>query len=261
MSTDSHPDAATRLFEEFARTAADDPRRTELRDRLVTMHTTVARNIARKFRNRGEPVADLEQVAVIGLIKAIDRFDPDRGAPFLSYAVPTITGEVRRYFRDHGWALRVPRRLVELHLQIGPASRQLSQQLGTAPTPTQLAEHLGVPVDDVLEGLEAGDAYHASSLDGLNEDESSPIMRRLGEEDPEMDLVEIRATLAPLLAHIPPREQRIVMMRFFGNLTQSEIAERVGLSQMHVSRLLARSLAQMRGELDRPAAEPRATRE
>lgn len=253
---DNYPQAAS-LFEELVRTDPGDPVRADLRDRLVTMHLGIARSIARKFRDRGEPVADLEQVAVIGLIKAVDRFDPSHGAPFLSFAIPTITGEVRRYFRDHGWAVRVPRRLIELHLQIGPASRELSQRLGTAPTPSQLAEHLGVTVDEVLEGLEAGEAYRASSLDFTDDDDSSPTFRQIGGPDPELDLVEVRSTLEPLLARISPREQRIVIMRFFGNLTQSEIARRVGLSQMQVSRLLSRSLAQMREQLDSPATEPR----
>jgi RNA polymerase sigma-B factor len=251
-------DAARAMFSELADLPADDPRRVEVRDRLVATYLGVARGIARKFRDRGEPVADLEQVAVIGLIKAIERFDVSRGISFLSYAIPTMTGEVRRYFRDHGWAVHVPRGLVEMHQRIGQASRELTQQLGSAPTPSQLAKHLGVSVDDVLEGLEVGDSYRATSLDvHFDDDDSSPIVRKLGGDDPALELVEQRQLLRPLLAGLKPREQRIVIMRFFENRTQSEIAERVGLSQMHVSRLLTRSLARMREQMTRPAPPAR----
>jgi RNA polymerase sigma-B factor len=202
------------------------------------MHLAVAHHIAAKFRGRGEPGDDLEQVATVGLIHAVDRYDPDRGIAFLAYAVPTMMGEVRRYFRDTAWAIRLPRRLSELHVAT----------LGSAPTPTQLAEHLGVSVAEVQEALEAGQSYRTASLDGLGgDDDSSPaLLDRLGEEDPELEVVEQRAMLAPLLAQVPERERRILMMRFFEHLTQTQIAERVGLSQMHVSRLLARTLEDLR---------------
>ena len=240
--------AAGPLFAEMASLPTDDPRRNRLRDELVTMHLAVAHHIAAKFRGRGEPGDDLEQVATVGLIHAVDRYDPDRGIAFLAYAVPTMMGEVRRYFRDTAWAIRLPRRLSELHVALGRASRELSQTLGSAPTPTQLAEHLGVSVAEVQEALEAGQSYRTASLDGLGgDDDSSPaLLDRLGEEDPELEVVEQRAMLAPLLAQVPERERRILMMRFFEHLTQTQIAERVGLSQMHVSRLLARTLEDLR---------------
>ncbi len=221
-----------------------------MRDRLVTMHLPVAQHIAAKFRNRGEPGDDLEQVATLGLINAVDRYDASRGVAFLAYAVPTMMGEVRRYFRDSAWSVRLPRRLSELHLALGRASRELSQTLGSAPTPSQLAEHLGISVAEVQEGLEAGQSYRAASLDGGGDDDASAaLLDRLGESDHELELVEHRALLGPALAQVPERERRILVMRFFEHLTQTQIAERVGLSQMHVSRLLARTLEQLRRQL------------
>jgi RNA polymerase sigma-B factor len=244
--------AAGRLFIEFAALAADDPRRRRLRDELVTLHLPVARHIAAKFRNRGEPGDDLEQVATLGLINAVDRYDPSRGIAFLAYAVPTMMGEVRRYFRDTAWSIRLPRRLSELHLALGRASRELSQTLGSAPTPRQLAEHLGISVAEVQEGLEAGQSYRAASLDdsgGGSDESSTALVERLGEQDHELEMVENRAVLGPLLEGIAERERRILIMRFFEHMTQTQIAERVGLSQMHVSRLLARTLEQLRARL------------
>lgn len=245
--TDDYADAAP-MFEERAALSADDPRRAELRDQLVTRHLAVARHIAQKFAGRGEPGDDLEQVATVGLIHAVDRYDPARGIAFLAFAVPTMMGEVRRYFRDTAWAIRLPRRLSELHLALNRASRELSQSLGRAPTAKQLAEHLGITVQDVLEGLEAGQSYRATSLDDLgpDPDESSPLSAKIGVQDPELDTVENRALLAPLLAQLDERERRILTMRFFEHMTQTQIGERVGLSQMHVSRLLARTLEQLR---------------
>jgi RNA polymerase sigma-B factor len=239
---------AGRLFVEMASLPQGDPRRVRLRDELVAMHLAVARHIAAKFRGRGEPGDDLEQVATVGLIHAVDRYDPERGIAFLAYAVPTMMGEVRRYFRDTAWAIRLPRRLSELHVALGRASRELSQTLGSAPTPSQLADHLGASLSDVREALEAGQSYRTASLDSLGaDDESSPaLVERLGADDPELEIVEHRAVLAPLLAQVPERERRILVMRFFEHLTQTQIAQRVGLSQMHVSRLLARTLSDLR---------------
>ncbi len=243
--------AAAPLFAELAQLRPGDPRRSQLRDRLVTMHLRVAQHIAAKFQGRGEPRADLEQVATVGLIHAVDRYDPSRGIAFLAYAVPTMMGEVRRYFRDTAWSIRLPRRLSELHLALGRASRELSQRLGAAPTPRALAEYLGISVAEVQEGLEAGQSYRAASLDNAvgGDETSSALADRLGKEDHEMDLVEDRAVLGPLLSRIPERERRILAMRFFQHLTQTQIAERVGLSQMHVSRLLAKTLDQLRSHL------------
>ncbi|MGH3922598.1 MAG: sigma-70 family RNA polymerase sigma factor, partial [Pseudonocardiaceae bacterium] len=153
------------LFAELAGLDQSDPRRAQLRDRLVAAHLPLARHIARRFSHRGEPQDDLEQVACVGLIHAVDRFEPDRGSDFLSFAVPTITGEVRRYFRDHAWAMRVPRRLKDLHVAIGSAMSILSQQHGRAPTASELAEYLDLPREQVLEGLGAASGYRTSSLD------------------------------------------------------------------------------------------------
>lgn len=239
------------LFSELATLAPADPRRAELRDRLVAGHLPVARNIARRFAHRGESQDDLEQVATLGLIHAVDRFEPDRGTDFLSFAVPTITGEVRRHFRDHAWSMRVPRRLKDLHVALGTAISELSQRSGRAPTATELARHLGLPREEVLEGLEAAGAYRSTSLDDmLTGDDTRPALEGvIGEADAELDRVEYRAALAPLLEQLPERERSILKLRFFGGMTQSQIADRVGLSQMHVSRLLSRTLARLRSEL------------
>jgi RNA polymerase sigma-B factor len=240
------------LFAEFADLAADDPRRTALRDKLVEGHLPVARHIARRFAHRGEPLDDLEQVATLGLINAVDRFEPDRGVDFLSYAVPTITGEVRRHFRDQGWAMRVPRRLKDLHVTLSAAMTELSQLLGRAPTATELATHLSLPRDEVVEGLEAANAYRGKSLDSLLVDEDSnsgTLGDAIGSADDELERVEYREALKPLLSELPERERTILMLRFFANMTQTQIAEQVGISQMQVSRLLAQTLASLRDRL------------
>jgi RNA polymerase sigma-B factor len=246
--------AAEALFDELASLEERDPRRAAVRDRLVTLHLPVAQHIAAKFSGRGEPGDDLQQVATVGLIHAVDRYDPSRGIAFLAYAVPTMMGEVRRYFRDSTWSVRLPRRLSELHQALGRASRELSQQLGSAPTPSQLAHHLGVGVEEVQEALQAGQSYRAASLDepGGGDDAAGALTERMGEPDRELDLVEDRAVLAPALARIPERERAILTMRFFEHLTQTQIAERVGLSQMHVSRLLSRTLDRLRADLTSP---------
>lgn len=240
------------LFEEFAGLDEGDYRRAGLRDKLVEGHLPVAKHIARRFSQRGEPLDDLEQVATVGLINAIDRFDPHRGVDFLSYAVPTVTGEVRRHFRDQGWGMRVPRRLKDLHVTLGSAISTLSQRLGRAPTATELAEHLRLPKEEVVEGLEAANAYRGTSLDRLtDEDSSGGISDVIGQADHELDRVEYREALKPLLGRLPERERTILMLRFFGNMTQTQIADRIGISQMHVSRLLSQTLATLRDGLAR----------
>ncbi|HEX2301403.1 MAG TPA: SigB/SigF/SigG family RNA polymerase sigma factor [Pseudonocardiaceae bacterium] len=244
----------TPLFVELAELPEDNQRRTELRDRLVEGHLPVAQHIARRFAHRGEPLDDLEQVATLGLINAVDRFEPDRGVDFLSYAVPTITGEVRRHFRDQGWAMRVPRSLKDLHVTLGTAMSELAQKLGRAPTATELSRHLNLPREQVVEGLEAANAYRGKSLDSLLVDEdgsSGTLSDAIGTADSELERVEYREALQPLLAELPERERTILMLRFFGNMTQTQIAERVGISQMHVSRLLAQTLATLREGLAR----------
>ncbi|HKN96763.1 MAG TPA: SigB/SigF/SigG family RNA polymerase sigma factor [Pseudonocardiaceae bacterium] len=235
------------LFHQLVDESASESQRKSIRDRLVTEHLPVAEHIARRFRNRGQSADDLTQVATVGLINAVDRFDPERGTDFLSFAVPTITGEVRRYFRDATWAIRVPRRLKELHAAVSSASASLGQQLGRSPRPSEIAAELGIPVDEVYEGLQVGYAYRGESLDeGSDEDGGNVGDSRLGVTDPELNTVENRETLLPALAKLPEREAAIVKMRFFGHMTQTQIAKRIGVSQMHVSRLLAASLATLR---------------
>jgi RNA polymerase sigma-B factor len=236
------------LFAELATLEKSDPRRERLREILVEEHLPLVRHFARRFSNRGEPFDDLLQVGTLGLIAAIDRFDPTRGVEFLSFAVPTITGEIKRHFRDQGWSVRVPRRLQELHLSLNAAVGELAQKNGRAPTPSELAEHLGIPRAEVLEGLAVANAYRSSSLDERlsGEDDSPTLAATLGEEDAALEGVEYRESLQPLLATIPARERRILILRFFGNMTQSQIAADIGISQMHVSRLLSQTLAKLR---------------
>jgi RNA polymerase sigma-B factor len=234
------------LFDELAALPPDHPERPALRAKLVTGYLPVVVHIARRFAGRGEPVDDLEQAGTVGLLNAVDRFEPDRGVDFLSYAVPTITGEIRRHFRDRTWAMRVPRRLKDLQGTINSAVGPLSQQLGRAPRPTEIAEQVGLPVEEVLEGLDAQQAYRSSSLDELVNGADTTLADTLGEVDGELDKVEYRQALGPLLDELPPRERTIVLLRFFGNQTQTQIADRVGISQMHVSRLLAQTLARLR---------------
>ncbi|GAA3773011.1 RNA polymerase sigma factor SigF [Streptomyces phyllanthi] len=222
----------------------------ELRNQLVRMHLPLVEHLARRFRNRGEPLDDLTQVATIGLIKSVDRFDPDRGVEFSTYATPTVVGEIKRHFRDKGWAVRVPRRLQELRLALTTATAELSQQHGRSPTVHELAEKLSISEEEVLEGLESANAYSTLSLDVPDTDDESPaVADTLGAEDEALEGVEYRESLKPLLEDLPPREKRILLLRFFGNMTQSQIAQEVGISQMHVSRLLARTLAQLREKL------------
>lgn len=226
----------------------DDPHREDTRNTLVTLHQPLVEHLARRFRNRGEPYDDLVQVATIGLIKAIDRYDPDRGVEFSTYATPTIVGEIKRWFRDKGWAVRVPRRLQELRLAIGSATGALTQELGRSPTVGELATRLGVSEEDVLEGLESANAYSTLSLDApdAGDVDGPSVLDTLGSEDMALEGVENREALKPLLSRLPERERRILLLRFFAGMTQSQIAAEVGISQMHVSRLLARTLTGLR---------------
>ncbi|WP_405488965.1 RNA polymerase sigma factor SigF [Streptomyces sp. NBC_00096] len=241
---------ARALFIELRALPDGSPEKAELRNRLVRMHLPLVEHLARRFRNRGEPLDDLTQVATIGLIKSVDRFDPDRGVEFSTYATPTVVGEIKRHFRDKGWAVRVPRRLQELRLSLTTATAELSQQHGRSPTVHELAERLGISEEEVLEGLESANAYSTLSLDVPDTDDESPaVADTLGSEDEALEGVEYRESLKPLLEGLPPREKRILLLRFFGNMTQSQIAQEVGISQMHVSRLLARTLAQLREKL------------
>jgi len=237
------------LFTELQSAPEGDPRRQRARDALVEQHLPLVEHLARRFRNRGEPYDDLVQVATIGLIKSVDRFDLERGVEFSTYATPTIVGEIKRHFRDKGWAVRVPRRLQELRLSLASATSELSQKQGRAPTVSELAAHLKISDEEVLEGLESANAYSTLSLDAGDSgsgDEPMPVSETLGVEDEGLEGVEYRESLKPMLEQLPPREKKILMLRFFKNMTQSEIAAEVGISQMHVSRLLARTLAQLR---------------
>ncbi|MGW3072796.1 MULTISPECIES: RNA polymerase sigma factor SigF [unclassified Kitasatospora] len=243
-------EAARALFVRLSALPEGSPERVELRNQLVRMHIPLVEHLARRFRNRGEPLDDLTQVATIGLIKSVDRFDHERGVEFSTYATPTIVGEIKRHFRDKGWAVRVPRRLQELRLSLTTATSELSQRHGRSPTVHELAEHLGISEEDVLEGLESANAYSTLSLDVPDSDDESPaVADTLGATDEALEGVEYRESLKPLLAQLPPREQKILVLRFFRNMTQSQIAAEVGISQMHVSRLLARTLAQLREKL------------
>jgi RNA polymerase sigma-B factor len=244
-------DELRRKFEEYAST-----RDRAIRDELVAAHMGLAEYLARRFTNRGEPLDDLLQVASLGLLKAVDRFDPERGLEFSTYATPTIVGELKRHFRDKGWAVRVPRRVQELHLRLGTVVSTLSQELGRSPTIPEIAQAAKVSEEEVVEAIEAGHAYRFTSLDAPSggEDESA-LSNQLGVDDQALIDSEHRVALSPLIARFPPRERMILHLRFFEGMTQSEIASRLGISQMHVSRLLARSLAQLReasAEEDRP---------
>src|SRR5437660_1782703 len=230
-------------FHEYGRT-----REPALRDELVSAHLGLAEYLARRFGSRGEPLDDLVQVASVGLLKAVDRFDPDRGLEFSTYATPTIVGELKRHFRDKGWAVRVPRRVQELHLALSKVVSRLSQEHGRSPTITEIAETAQVTEEEVLEAIEAGHAYRFASLDAPagGDDEAKSLATQLGDEDPHLENIEHRVALSPLIAQLPVRERTILHLRFFEGMTQSQIAEQLGISQMHVSRLLARSLAHLR---------------
>ena len=249
-SEHSSPDRtqARELFERLTVLPAGDPERARIRATLVELHLPLVEYLARRFRNRGEWLDDLTQVATIGLIKSIDRFDLERGVEFSTYATPTIVGEIKRHFRDKGWAVRVPRRLQELKLSLTKAIGELAQREGRAPTVSELAAHLQMSEEEVLEGLESANAYSTVSLDAPDSgDEDAPaVADSLGMIDEALEGVEYRESLKPLLERLPPREKKILLLRFFGNMTQSQIAAELGISQMHVSRLLARTLAQLR---------------
>ncbi|MDX6298147.1 MAG: polymerase sigma-B factor [Nocardioidaceae bacterium] len=237
------------LFDEFVCLPEDSPRRAQLRSELVAGFLPIARHIAHRFAGRGEPEEDLIQAGTIGLIGAVDRFDPDRGLHFLSFAVPTITGEIRRHFRDRTWPLRVSRRLKDMQSTMTAAIGSLSQELERAPRPTEIAARLNLPVAEVIDGLIARQAYQSDSLDSVSPAGGSPLAERLAVIDRDIEHVEHREALAPLIAALPDRERTILTLRFFGNRTQSQIAEVVGVSQMHVSRLLERTLKELRVQL------------
>jgi RNA polymerase sigma-B factor len=227
------------MFVEFART-----RDGRLRDELVEAHLGLAHQLARRFSNRGETYDDLVQVAAIALIKSVDRFDPERGVEFSTFATRTVLGELKRHFRDKGWAVRAPRRIQELYLELGHAIESLSQELGRPPTVAEMARATGASEEAVLEALEAGQSYRTSSIDVPGRQEE-PMSSRLGDVDAGFAGTEDRMVLALSLSRLPERERLILNLRFVEGLTQAEIATQVGISQMHVSRLLTASLAKL----------------
>ncbi len=238
-----------------AAAGAEGQRREEILDRLIELYLPIARSLARRYRARGINAEDLEQVAALGLVKAVRGFDPDRGHAFLSYATPTITGELRRHFRDSGWAVRPPRRLQELRAAITDAREALFQLLRRDPTPRELAKHLDRPPSEIREALATDGAFSPTSIDaGVRlEEDTAPLAETLGAEDPGFERIEQRLLLRRALRRLSPRDRRIVSLRFVHRMTQREIGEQLGVTQMQVSRLLARILRDLRSELTRPA--------
>jgi RNA polymerase sigma-B factor len=224
------------------------------REQLVERFLPLARQLARRYQRTNEPLDDLMQVASVGLVKAIDRFDPKRGTAFSTYAVPTILGELKRYFRDSGWAVHVPRGMQERVMKLDQAAQELHRKRGRSPSPKELADELLLSEEEVLEAMEAASAYDAVSLEqqkGDSEDSRDTFQDTLGTEEERYELVEYGAAIAPTLKALTPRERLILHLRFVEDLTQSEIAERIGVSQMHVSRLIRRSLARLRAVAER----------
>ncbi len=241
---------ATALTDRLAALDPGDPARPRLRDEVIAAWVPMARRLARRYGGRGEAMDDLNQAATIGLIKAVDRFDASLGIAFPGYAVPTIVGELKRHFRDRAWAIRVPRRLQELRMAISHAGHTLSHTLGRSPTIADIAAHLGVSEEEVIEGLEGGSAYSTTSLSTpVGPDGSMELGDSLGSVDEDYARTELRLSVGPAMEHLTERERLIVTLRFYGNQTQTQIAERIGVSQMHVSRLLARALAKLRTQL------------
>ncbi|MFF3557781.1 RNA polymerase sigma factor SigF [Streptomyces tsukubensis] len=219
-----------------------------VRNTLVELNIALVKFAASRFRSRSEPMEDIIQVGTIGLIKAIDRFELARGVEFPTFAMPTIIGEIKRFFRDTSWSVRVPRRLQELRLDLAKAGDELSQRLDRSPTVAELAEHLGLSREEVVEGMAASNAYTASSLDAQHEEDDSEgtLADRIGYEDHGLEGIEYIESLKPLIAGLQPRDRKILSLRFVANMTQSEIGEELGISQMHVSRLLSRTLVRLR---------------
>lgn len=225
----------------------------EARDQLIVSHLNLVRFLASKFKNRGEPLDDLVQVGTIGLIKAIDRFDPERGLEFTTYATPTILGEIKRHFRDKGWSIRVPRRLQELSAKVNQATDELTVELQRSPSVEEVAAKLGVGAEEILEAMESSGAYTSVSLEagGSSEDDEAPaLIDRLGSVDEDLDASDDRMVIDDAISDFSPREQEIVRMRFIDGLTQVEIAKRLGVSQVQVSRLLRRTLRKIQDKID-----------
>jgi RNA polymerase sigma-B factor len=248
----SEPDRGTttaRLLAELHSTT-DEHEKTALRAEVVVLNMGVARAIAHRYRQRGLAEDDLVQAAYVGLVKAVNGFDPSHERDFLSYAVPTVTGEVKRYFRDFGWAVRPPRRVQELQGSIAKTSSELTQKLGRSPRPTEVAEHLGLDVESVIEALAADGAFTPASLDvPVGEDGSATLGDLMPHDDVDFASAEARVMLGPAVRGLAPRDRRILELRFFEGWTQEQIAQDIGVTQMQVSRLLSRILKDLRSEL------------
>jgi RNA polymerase sigma-70 factor (sigma-B/F/G subfamily) len=242
---------AEALLAELSKLPEGDPRRERIRSQIVDEHTAMARSIARRYAHRGEPLEDIEQAAFVGLIKAINRWDPELGENFVAYAAPMMTGEVKRHFRDRTWGVHMPRRLQELSLALTPAVQEFVRKHGKSPTTAQIAEQMGLTIAETVEVIAAWDSYRPVSLDAPASDEpdAQTLGDSVGAADPELDLMVDGHALRPLIDELPERERKILLLRFFGNKTQSQIGEEIGISQMHVSRLLSRSLERLRGKL------------
>lgn len=246
--------------------ATDDPRTLELfarldedpgvREELVERFGSLAAYLARRFAGRGESLEDLTQVASLGLLSAIDRFDPEREVRFSTFATATIVGELKRHLRDKAWAVRVPRRLQEVGLEVGRAIPVLTQELGRAPTVDEIAERMEASAEEVLEAMDAMRAYAADSLDAPGHDDEAPRVQTMGEDDPSLELVEAWSSLSPAVEELPERERRVLYLRFFRGMTQSEIAAEIGVSQMHVSRILSQTLDRLRAAVGEPRDAP-----
>lgn len=241
------------MFRELAALDPDSAAYRRQREAIVERCLPLADHIARRFRGRGEAHEDLVQVARVGLLNAVNRFDVDAANDFLAFAVPTMMGEVRRYFRDHGWSLKVPRRLKELNVRMNSAKSELTHRLNRAPTPSELAEYLGMDRAEIVEGLVAANAYSTRSTEQetmLNGDgDGLTLLDTIGGPDENIQRVIDIQTVQPLLASLPARDRLVLQLRFFDNRTQSQIAEQIGVSQMHVSRLLSRALATLREQV------------
>ena len=243
------------LLTEYTALSTDDNRRKKLRGQLVSGFLPVAGNIARRYSGRGVAVDDLEQVASVGLLHALDRYDPAQGRDFLSYAIPTMTGEVRRHFRDSAWSVKTPRSVKDRFVAVNNATAHMVQDLNRAPTASELAAHLGFSREEVLEAIAARSSYRSGSLDEtLDGDDDAGLVDILGVIDADLDQVETREQVRELVSSLPERERTILVLRFLHEKTQAEIGAEVGVSQMHVSRLLARTLTQLRAEFDRQLA-------
>jgi RNA polymerase sigma-B factor len=248
-STRVDDDAVLALFQQLA----DDP---AAKDSIVELFQPLNEYLARRFAGRGEPLDDLIQVANIGLLGAIERFDPSREVQFSTYAAATMVGELKRHFRDKGWTIRVPRRLQELGLRINRLLPTISQDLGRSPTIAELATRLEVEEEDVVDAMEAAQAYSTMSLDAPINEDGGTAVDTLGDVDPSMERLDEWESIAPAIRDLPARERRVLYLRFFSGLTQSEIAEEIGVSQMHVSRILSQTLRVLRGSLETPDDEP-----